>query len=204
MHSCPEISTYFITYGSVSEPTLDGDILVIPGTESYYEITKKTIDSIEYFLAQESYDFVIRTNISSIWNFQRTLDFLGTLPRTGVYCGTPIHDFWNVPHIAAETVIVNWVSGSGIVFTPDVCQKLIEHRNSAIDFRVVDDVDFGYALQCVGVTITPGSRHDIYDDTLEIPSGFYHYRVRLLPQPPDVINRTITCMERVKCLMQAS
>jgi len=197
MHSSPAISSYFVTYGPVSEPTLDGDMFIVPGIECYHDITQKTITALEYFLERTSYDFVIRSNMSSVWDFKLLVQRLETLPRTDLYYGEFLHDFWDVSHLDLVGFSVAWVSGSGIIFTPDVCRKLIEHKQVAISFHIVDDVDFGYTLNQIGVRITPGKRIKVGDDTMDIPTGHYHYWVRLLPQPDNVIERTIACMDLI-------
>jgi hypothetical protein len=194
MNSSPNILCYFITYSAISEITLDGDTLYIPGQESYDGIIDKTLIALEYFLERKSYDFIIRTNISSIWDHQHLTRYLKKSSRTGLYCGL----------LGGTRESVSWVSGSGIILTPDICKKLIDARELVLSFRVIDDVDIGYTFEKLGIPITFGSRYDIYNDKSEIPKGFYHYRVRLLPQPEDVINRTISCMTQVRDLMSES
>jgi hypothetical protein len=188
------IPAYFITLDNVPEITLDGDTLRIPGIETYENILLKTLIAIDYFTNRNSYDFVIRTNISSIWDYPQLLTKLSTLPKTNLYCGLP----------GGVRGDMSYVSGSGMILTPDVCKKLIDSKDVLLGFGNIDDVDIGLMCYQLSIPVTVEKRHDIYDDTLEIPSGFYHYRVRLLPPPPDVINRTIACMERVKCLMPSS
>jgi hypothetical protein len=189
MNSSPHISCYFVACSQVSEVTLDGDTLYIPGTESYEGITRKTLDALEYFLwSTETYDFIIRTNISSIWDYPKLLTYLQSLPSTNVYAGKP----------GGVRGDMTFVSGSGIVMTPDVCQKLVDARTLALSFAIIDDVDIGYTFERLGVPITLGERFDVEDDTMVIPSGHYHYRVRLLPQPPNVIERTLACMHRIQ------
>jgi hypothetical protein len=188
MNSSPNIFCYFITFCDVPAITLDGDILRIPGEESYEGIIDKTLKSLEYFLERKTYDFVIRTNISSIWDYQQLNQYLLSLPRTGLYCGLP----------GGTRGSMSWVSGSGILLTPDTCRTLLDARELALSFKIIDDVDIGYTFEKLGVPITIGSRHDIYNASIEIPEGFYHYRVRLLPKPENLIEDTIECMDRVK------
>lgn len=187
MNSSPDISCYFITFDNVPTITLDGDTLRIPGVETYEGITLKTLDALEYFLTRDSYDFIIRTNISSIWDYPRLLTHLTTLPRTLVYSGRP----------GGTRGEMTYASGSGMILTPDVCAKLLNARDFALQFQIVDDVDIGFTFQHLGIPLTDGIRHDLYDDTLEIPKDLYHYRVRLLPQPENVITRTLECMNKI-------
>jgi hypothetical protein len=194
MNSSPHISCYFIVNSNVPEITLDGDTLRIPGTESYEGIMKKTLDSLEYFLGHDTYNFIVRTNISSIWDYPKLLTYLQTLPTSNVYAGLP----------GGTREQMSWVSGSGIVMTPDVCQKLLDARELVLSSAIIDDVVIGYTFERIGVPLTLGERFDVYDDTINIPAGFYHYRVRLLPQPENFIHRTIECMHRIRQLMTMS
>ncbi len=187
MNSSPHIACYFITFSDVAEIRLDGDTLHLPGTESYEGITKKTLDALDYFLRRDSYDFIIRTNISSIWDYPKLLTYLQTLPTTNVYAGLP----------GGTRGQMSWVSGAGITLTPDVCKKLLDAREFALGFNIIDDVDFGYTFERIGVPITLGQRYDVYDDATDIPTGYYHYRVRLLPRPENLVERTIACMELI-------
>jgi hypothetical protein len=191
MNSSPTISCYFIVFDAVSEITLDGDMLRIPGYESYDGIMKKTLDALDYFLVRDSYDFIIRTNISSIWDYPKLITHLETLPRAGVYAGSA----------GGTRGTMTWASGSGMIMTPDICKKLLDARDLALSFQCIDDVDIGYTFERLGVPLMIGTRSDIYDDSVEIPRGSYHYRVRLLPQPENVIERTIAYMSRIRDLM---
>ncbi len=194
MNTSPHISCYFIVNSTVPEITLDGDTLRIPGVESYEGIMKKTLDALEYLLARNTYDFIIRTNISSIWDYPTLIAHLKTLPPTGVYAGLS----------GGIRGSMTWISGAGMILTPDVCKKLIDARELALSFNVIDDIDIGYTFQQLGIPITHGQRFDVYDDTSHIPAGFYHYRVRLLPAPDNAIRRTISCMCRIRDLMSVS
>jgi hypothetical protein len=189
---------YFITYDNVPEITLDGDTLRIPGVESYEGILAKTLTAFDYFLSRDSYDFVVRTNISSIWDYPKLLEKLSTLPRSGYYGGSPGGCFDSV----------TFVSGSGMILTPDVCKKLSDAREVALSFQNIDDVDIGLTCHHLGIPMdVSGIRIDIYSGWT-LPPGGYHYRVRLQPfytqtGDPVMIDHTINCMERVKCLMSS-
>ena len=179
---------YFIKFDTVDTITLEGDTLLIPGIESYEGIITKTLDALEYFLQRDSYDFIIRTNISSIWDYPRLITHLSTLPSSGVYSGL----------CGGSRGSMNFVSGSGIIFTPDVCMKLLGAREFIKTIQTIDDVDIGFTCEHLGIPVTHGSRQDIIDDTTEILPGFYHYRVRLLNNPLECIEKTIKIMQEIK------
>ena len=189
---------YFIVNASVPEIILAGDTLLIPGTESYEGILAKTLTAFDYFLSRDSYDFVVRTNVSSIWDYPKLLAKLSTRPHSGYYGGSIGGGFGHLMY----------ASGSGMVLTPDVCKKL---STVAFNFQWVDDdVAIGIITKMLNVEmINDGDRLDVMFDTTDIPAGWYHYRVRLVPyytqtRDPEMITKTINCMERVRYLMSSS
>ena len=70
--SCPNVRSYFYTFSPdiSGEFELSGDILYIKGTETYIPgILDKTIKALRYFEPQfQDYDYVVRTNISTLTN----------------------------------------------------------------------------------------------------------------------------------------
>jgi hypothetical protein len=168
MKSHPDVECYFIEFSPlVFMPTLTKDTLYVRGTENYYNITRKTMLALEYFLSKSSYDFVIRTNMSSVWIFPKMLTFLHTLPRTLHYGGVVLtHE--RVP----------FVSGTCITMSYDVAKILLQHKGIAYANNLVDDVDIGVALYHAGIyPVSSIPRVDISPDEDIYKEGF-HYRVR--------------------------
>ena len=182
MKSHPDVECYFIEYSPmVFVPTLTKDTLYLRGTESYYNITRKTILALEYFLYRSHYDFVIRTNLSSVWIFPKMITFLHTLPRTLHYGGVVLtHE--RVP----------FVSGTCITMSYDVAKTLLQYKGIAYANNLVDDVDIGVALYHAGIYPVPSiDRIDVYSDEDAQKDGF-HYRVRFLSnrerEPPIMLS----------------
>lgn len=139
----PDITVYFSRQREdVDTPYFDGDTIWTPGKECLERIFDKTIDAFK--LIPPSYDFLVRTNLSSVWNFKRLVEFCAALPRENVYCG----------------VLGNpGISGAGMILSPDVIQKFIE-KSHTIERGMWDDVDFGrLSVQC-GIPSTRGYRYD--------------------------------------------
>jgi len=78
----PDVKTlYYYGDPSLSEPVIDEEkkLLILPMSETYIPgILNKTIAALEFFFAQKDivYDFVIRSNISSVLNFPHLLPLL--------------------------------------------------------------------------------------------------------------------------------
>lgn len=168
MKSHPNIECYFIEFSPmVFMPTLTNDTLYVRGTESYYNITRKTLLALEYFMSRGSYNFIIRTNLSSVWIFPKTLQFLETLPTTRYYGG-----------VVCTHERVPFVSGTCIVLSYDTARILLQHKQLAYKNNLVDDVDIGVALYHVGIyPVNSISRVDVFTEE-DTRKGGFHYRVR--------------------------
>ena len=161
MNSNSQIECYFIQYRDGVQ-AIEGNTFWLNGVESFPAILTKTLDSIEYFLKND-YDFIVRTNMSSLWNFNVLLNYLETLPKEGVYNGA-----------IGNHRGIEFVSGSGFIMSPDVARLLIENRQITESCGVMDDVDIGYTMMKLGIKATWGRRCDTYNYNTEA----YHYRAR--------------------------
>ena len=170
MNSNPQIECYFIQYRDGPQ-AIEGNTFWLTGKESFPAILTKTLDSLDYFLKKDSYDFIVRTNMSSLWNFKTLLKHLETLPREKVYNG----------FIGYYNDII-YISGSGIIMSPDVANTLLQNREIAESVNIIDDVDIGYALNKVGINCSLAKRTDFYSremyDNSTYDSLAYHYRVK--------------------------
>jgi hypothetical protein len=169
MNSNSQIECYFIQYRNGPQ-AIEGNTFWLEGKESFPAILNKTLDSLDFFL-KNNYDFIIRTNMSSIWNFTALLKHLETLPSEKVYNGA-----------IGNHGIIQFVSGSGFIMSPDVAKLLLENRQIAESVKVMDDVDIGYTLNKVGIECSLGKRRDFYYremyDKSIYDSTVYHYRIK--------------------------
>ena len=68
MNSNSQIDTYFIQYRDGPQE-IEGNTFWLNGKESFQSIITKTLDSLDYFLKIKSYDFIVRTNMSSLLSY---------------------------------------------------------------------------------------------------------------------------------------
>jgi hypothetical protein len=176
MKSHPDIHCYFIeSHPLIFFPTLSADTLTLRGVERYGTILGKTLESLEHFLTRHLYDYVVRTNLSSVWDFKALLTYLATLPRERVYAGQV--------GVNPETGI-EFASGAGIVMSADVARTLLANRRIALNLPAFDDVAIANALLASGIRPTPLPRVDFvslkhYDEHHDkIPPGSFHYRMK--------------------------
>jgi hypothetical protein len=173
------VDIYFVEYSTeISSPQLQGFTLKIPGTESPEGFVSKTVQSFRFFLIDgHPYTHILRTNMSSLWFFNKYLEYIDTLPLTGVYSGV-------------NGVFENFyfVSGAGITFTPDVCTLIAKASSTDFPFHI-EDVDLANYLLKFNINAQDHltQRHEILrtEDAdfflnqirTEIP---YHFRIKFL------------------------
>ncbi len=176
MKSHPEVECVFITYRPlVFLPTRTDDTLVLRGVERYGTIYGKTIEALQYFLTRRQYDYIVRTNLSSVWDFRRVRAYLETQPRERLYAGqTGVNPETGIP----------FASGAGILMSSDVARTLLANAHIGREVKAFDDVAIARALLASGISPSPLPRVDFlslahYEEHhSKIPEGSFHYRVK--------------------------
>lgn len=177
MKRFPNIDCYFITYSSmIFVPTISQDrcTLYMRGIERYGTIIGKTVDALRYFDLSK-YTYVVRTNLSCVWNFYTLLDYLQDKPRSHFYSG----QLGTNPETG-----IQFASGCGFILSPDVCQVLIQNKPSLVSFPGFDDVAVAKVLRDYGIYPKSQPRTDFvslahYDEHHDkVPAGSFHFRVK--------------------------
>jgi len=161
LHEFDNVKTYFTMFREdQSEPILiENDFVYVKGKETYLGITQKTIDSLEYLFQQTNFDYVIRTNISTILNVPLLYQYCLTLPTSNVYTsGAKMNLQWLDPPagIVDQTLWgTKYMSGTNIVMSSDVVKDMIAHKDK-IRYDIVDDVTIGlYMTKYLPAVFTP-------------------------------------------------
>jgi hypothetical protein len=176
MRSHPDIECVFLTYRPLGfQPTRTEDTLFLRGLERYGTIYGKTLEGLEYFLTRKTYDYVVRTNLSSVWDFRALHAYLQTQPRDQLYAGQT--------GINPDTGIA-FASGAGILMSSDVARTLLANMHIGRTAQAFDDVAIAKALLASGIHPSPLPRVDFislahYEAHHDkIPAGTFHYRVK--------------------------
>ena len=121
---------------------LENNILNIKGNETYIPgILDKTIKAFDYFKNDiNNYDYIIRSNISTIINFDKLENLLLNKKYDyGLY-------FWkNYEEIENNNIkekIPYFASGTSILFSPKLLNFIIENKE-LINYNLIDDVSIG-------------------------------------------------------------
>jgi len=178
MNSRADVKTFFVRMNpDQTEPIrVVGDILFVKGVESFVPgVLEKTLAAMEFCLANISFDYLVRTNLSSFWDLRLLSNLYETLPRT------------RCVHAIVGTHGVPFPSGAGIVCSNDVVQRLVQSR-PIFRREMPDDVAIGQVLQTEGIPLCPGDRYDYTDDMSTLTRAdvvavvetqrHYHYRVK--------------------------
>jgi hypothetical protein len=144
------VTSYFIEFRRDQENDIeiDGDFIYIKGDEHILNILDKTIKAVEYLINIQKYnfDYLIRTNISSIINIPLLISYCEKLPRENIYTGANIE---NLQWIDYRAGIYNtdyrgtiYPQGICIIFSYDIINEIIINKDK-LNYNIVDDVSFG-------------------------------------------------------------
>jgi hypothetical protein len=133
MNIHPNIKSFFIKNNKFLENDVElnnkNNTIYCKGDENYIPgILNKTIKSINYCMNNYKFDYIYRTNLSTVLD----LDKLYKYARN------------NKVNYAGQSY-GNFISGSGILLSKESCIKLINDK-SLIDNEIIDDVSIGNTL----------------------------------------------------------
>lgn len=189
MNSHHNIKSYFIKLKSELETDIliDNDTIFVKGNESIVPgCLIKTIESIKYFLLNEEFDYIFRTNMSSVVDLNKLYNLLENYDKD--YSG-----------VIGDCNNIKFASGAGILLSKYMCNFLINNRHS-LNYNVMDDVSIGSLIQNNNISIYPLTRFEAYNyekhiDLLnkELINDYYHFRCK-----SDIdYNNTIILMEKI-------
>jgi uncharacterized protein YkvS len=149
----PNVTTFFYKYEKhlQNEIELNGNIINIKGEESYLPgILEKTLIAFEYIQTHiTDFDYIVRSNISSIIDFE-LLSLELEKNEIEHYGGTR---FGKIPFDKKiETKYVNtpYASGTNIILSKKGLQLLIDNKH-LINNKVIDDVSIGALFKDLNV-----------------------------------------------------
>lgn len=149
-----DISTYFIQMRELQKENVEinDDFIYVNGKEEVLNIMHKTIESIDYLfnILGCKYDYILRTNISTIVNIPKLKDYCGELPKKNVYTGWSILNLNWLDHnsgvVDNSLFGTEYASGTCIIISQDVARHILNNKKN-IRYDVVDDLSFGVYMK---------------------------------------------------------
>jgi len=110
--------------------------IYVKGSESFIPgIYNKSVKSMKYIIDNYSCDFIIRTNLSTVWHMNNLISLLDNKPKEKFGGGYSFQGF---------------TSGTGIIMSHDVAEYVSNNYNSA---NIGDDLAISQSIQNFGVTL---------------------------------------------------
>jgi len=164
MKSNPNVHCYFYKgHPDLTRPAfLEDDTLWIRINESLETVYEKTLRAFEYFLpVLKDYNYVFRSNLSTVVAFPQMLDYCASLPRTKC-CAAVIG---GIPRDEEDRNSLShgfsFPGGNGFLLSPDLVRRLVEEKEPLV---VQDDVTIGVALRKWDIPIQEFARPDYMND----------------------------------------
>lgn len=134
MHENSNIKVFFV-YGSGTEfERTSTDLVFDDVEENYYPgMLTKTIRALKQIDQNYNYDFMIRTNMSTFWDFDRLLKRLDRQPLENCFTGT----IRNCKHKGQASP--QYISGTNLVLSRDLVKKLISAETEILSWDLPED-----------------------------------------------------------------
>ena len=194
MNINPTVKVFFV-YEELSSPLEESNSSDIIYSDVNSNLTSstilvKTLRAMYAINKYYSYDYFIRTNISTFWDLNRIENLLKECPKTACYAGG--HDL-SPFLIRGETNIVistPLYSGVCIIFTPDIVKNILNNINK-LNYNLPDDIALGLymsTIECNTMTYNSRTYYEKYGPTDEndiineinmaIQNNYVYHRVK--------------------------
>lgn len=141
MNIDPEIKVFF-TYGKqtpespLEEYDEKTDLISEDVEESYPVYIHKTMNAFMHIHANYTYDYLVRTNLTTFWDFENLHKHLDILPKTECYSGDgPLN-------VMGYDVNGTYLSGVDTIVTYNMIQSIVTNKE-LVDYNIVEDHAMG-------------------------------------------------------------
>jgi len=136
MFSHPDIKVLFVYGAGTSFNRQEYDLVYDDIPENYYPgMIAKTLAAMEHIDQTYNYDYLIRTNLSTFWDFNKLIDKLNLLPFTNCMAGTQVL----MKDEAGNEL--NYVSGFDMIISRDLIKKIIPFKSEIIADKVWQNLE---------------------------------------------------------------
>ena len=158
MNTNPSVKVLFV-YGKLDNSLINQDSSDIIFSDLKESLTSstiliKTLRALTAIDKYFSYDYFIRTNISTFWNLNLIDTLLDKCPKDKCYAGG--HDLSPYYINNGEYITTPIYSGVCIIITPDIVTLILDNISN-INYKLPDDISIGEFMvntDCTTVTIS--------------------------------------------------
>ena len=157
--------------------------LLFPGEDKVAPgVLLATVQGLKYIMDHElpgsKAPYVVRTNLSSFWVFDKLLQWLMSKPATRFYAGVP----YPAPRLG-----ITYASGAGMTMSMDLARLMVQHNNTLLFLGYYDDTAIGqFMIKHENVTLLRTGRCNHYirvqNFSMDLPppgcENEFHYRVK--------------------------
>lgn len=130
----PQVKIFLVYGHPITFPVKNHDLYFSDIIESPFPgMIKKTIKAMEYVNNNFNFDFLLRTNISTIWLLDRLLSRISSLPKTNLYTGTRRKCYIN------KKLTDNYISGTSLIVSRDIVVTIIENMERLVKDNLPED-----------------------------------------------------------------
>jgi hypothetical protein len=153
----PNIKVLFV-YGKLFGKLINSDtnceMIFNDVQELYHFNIEKTLKAFEYISLNYEFEYLVRTNLSTFWDFNILLGKINNLPKERCYSGhrwsigpNSEHPDWFIG--CNYNYPINYVSGTNIILSNDLIKIIVQNKKNIIT-EMVEDVAIGQFLnsQC--------------------------------------------------------
>jgi hypothetical protein len=160
IHLNDNFDVYFITFNNnqSEDIVLVDDIIYIKGEDTLINILIKTIKAYEFITQtlDKKYDYIIRTNISTLVHLNNLYQYLNTSPRNMFYSGGQFIKLgWPLgkneisvekQHLSNNYFHTKYYQGTSIILSIDIMNHILQNQH-LIEYDIVDDVKIGLLIK---------------------------------------------------------
>jgi len=160
IHRSSNIDVYFVSFNEEQQEDviIKDDFIFVKGKEHHINILFKTMEALDYINSKmpNNYDFIVRSNISTIINLDNLYKYLNSIPNTNIYTGGTLETLnWLLqPYEISEEKQANrndyyglkYIQGTSIIMSNDVVQSILKMKEN-IEYDIVDDVKLGIIIR---------------------------------------------------------
>jgi hypothetical protein len=168
------------------DTVLVDNIIYVKGKEAYINILYKTVKAFEFInKLHDDYDFLIRTNISTIIDINNLISFLNLIPSNNIYAGGLIINLnWLDPHsgIVDNSLLgLKYIQGTSIILSKNIIDSMIINLDK-FKYNLVDDVAIGLYIR------------ENHNNILEDTHNLIKYNAKIYYCATDYIHNIIDVM----------